>query len=174
MAQTNSPKPDVLKHTTASSSTTSFTPEMRDRQARGKNPYDSDSDDSDWVTGQGTGTGIGDGNGSTGSALGNAGPQRVGARKRDEPFIVYDRRRMAAQILDSPELLMMAAVRDNESIPATRLKYTRVLCGVEEQSTTSTRTGAARPSTAEIQRRRSNLEQGQGQRSVSVKGGEIS
>ncbi|KAI0536283.1 hypothetical protein GGR58DRAFT_400768 [Xylaria digitata] len=149
---TNSPKPEGgSKHTTASSSTTSFTPEMRDRQARGKNPYDSDSDGSDWVTPQGAGTGDGNGNGNTG-------PQRVGPRKRDEPFAVYDRRRVAAQILDSPELLMMAAVRDDESIPATRLKYTRVLCGVEEPNT-----GAARSSTTEKQRKRPNLEQGKGE-----------
>ncbi|KAF2971431.1 hypothetical protein GQX73_g2105 [Xylaria multiplex] len=159
---TNSPKPEGgSKHTTASSSTTSFTPEMRDRQARGKNPYDSDSDGSDWITPQGAGTG--DGNGT-------AGPQRVGPRKRDEAFAVYDRRRVAAQILDSPELLMMAAVRDDESIPATRLKYTRVLCGVEEPNT---RTGGARSSTTEKQRKRPNPEQGQGQSGASGKEGEI-
>ncbi|RWA06057.1 hypothetical protein EKO27_g9055 [Xylaria grammica] len=70
---------------------------------------------------------------------------------------------------------MMAAVRDDESIPATRLKYTRVLCGVEEPNTTSTRPAAARALTAEQQRKRSNLEQGKGQeqRGASGKGGEI-
>lgn len=33
--------------------------------------------------------------------------------KRGERFVLQARRRMAAQILDSPELLMMAALRDD-------------------------------------------------------------
>ncbi|KAI1825776.1 hypothetical protein F4861DRAFT_165763 [Xylaria intraflava] len=113
-----------------------FTPEMRDRQARGRDPYDSNSDDGDWVTEH---AGIGSGAATSNSAgysttLGGTLPPRVCAPKKDEPFAAYDRRRMAAQILDSPELLMMAAVRDDKSIPATRLKYTRLLCGLEEPS----------------------------------------
>ncbi|KAI0913578.1 hypothetical protein F4824DRAFT_79681 [Ustulina deusta] len=159
----NSPKPDSLTHTTApSSATTTFTPEMRDRQARGKNPYHSDSEDSDWVPAQesrsGDGGGAaGSGNGH-GSSRGNAGPSRARFHKRDESFAVHDRRRVAAQILNSPELLMMAAIRDDESIPATRLKYTRVLCGIGEPSTAPTRAGTAHPSTAAKQRKRSSPE----------------
>ncbi|KAI0013212.1 hypothetical protein F4779DRAFT_441780 [Xylariaceae sp. FL0662B] len=87
-----------------------FTPEMRDRQARGKDPYES-SDSSDW----------------TGGPLG----YRAGGGK-DEPFSILERRRVAAQVLDSPELLMMAAQRDNQSMPATRLRYQRMLCGISE------------------------------------------
>ncbi|KAI1422094.1 hypothetical protein F5Y12DRAFT_650887 [Xylaria sp. FL1777] len=178
-SHSNSPKPEGSKHTAASSDTATFTPEMRDRQARGKNPYHSDSEDSDWAPGQGSrsGDGSGDGSGDSGggggtsgnaSSQGNAGPPRVGAPKRDEAFAVYDRRRVASQILNSSELLMMAALRDDQSIPATRLKYTRVLCGVEEQSATSTRPGATRPSPslAEKQNKRSNHGHGQGQRSA--------
>ncbi|KAI0124483.1 hypothetical protein F4776DRAFT_204100 [Hypoxylon sp. NC0597] len=88
-----------------------FTAEMRDRQARGKDPYESSDGSSDWAS-EGT-------------------KYRAGGGK-DESFAVLERRRIAAQVLDSPELLMMAAQRDNESIPATRLRYTRMLCGFEE------------------------------------------
>ncbi|GAP87860.1 hypothetical protein SAMD00023353_1601500 [Rosellinia necatrix] len=117
----DSPKPGGSKHGSASSSktaataTTDFTPEMRDRQARGKNPYNSDSDDSD-----------------ASPAQGDQGPRRIDAPKKDEPFAAGDRRRLAAQVLNSHELLMMAALRDDQSIPATRLKYTRMLCGLED------------------------------------------
>ncbi|KAI1432366.1 hypothetical protein GGR50DRAFT_602336 [Xylaria sp. CBS 124048] len=103
-----------------------FTSEMRDRQARGRDPYDSGSDDGDWVIEQidpktangsnGSGTGYS-------NAMGGNLPPRIHSLKSDEPYAVYKRRRLAAQILDSPELLLMAALRDNESVPYTRLKY---------------------------------------------------
>ncbi|KAI1083735.1 hypothetical protein F5B20DRAFT_347992 [Whalleya microplaca] len=149
-----------------------FTPEMRDRQARGKDPYES-SDSSDWT----------------------GGPLRYQAGGgKDEPFSILERRRIAAQVLDSPELLMMAAQRDNQvsssfilsspfpslsstpppflapthsltsplppnpsitspdqtkphltkapqpqSIPATRLRYQRMLCGFAEPPPAPTR-----------------------------------
>ncbi|KAI0799906.1 hypothetical protein GGR55DRAFT_472333 [Xylaria sp. FL0064] len=142
-SHSNSPEPGGLKHSAATAST-SFTPEMRDRQARGKNPYHSDSEDSDWAPGPGNGSG-GEGSGSS-SAQSNIGPARAGEKKPDdEPFAVYDRRRVASQILNNPELLVMAAVRDEQSIPATRLKYTRILCGVGEPSSGS-RAKTTRPS----------------------------
>ncbi|KAM0815076.1 hypothetical protein AB5N19_00869 [Seiridium cardinale] len=85
-----------------------FTAEMRDRQARGKDPYQDSKDSSD--------------------------PSNWAARRRSkkEPFVVEEKRHQAAQILDNPELLMMNAQRENDSLPATRLRYTRMLCGVEE------------------------------------------
>ncbi|KAI8964776.1 hypothetical protein F5Y11DRAFT_70217 [Daldinia sp. FL1419] len=89
-----------------------FTVEMRDRQARGKDPYESSDASSDWTPEENR-------------------KYRAGAGK-DEPFAILERRRLATQVLDNPELLMMAAQRDNESIPATRLRYTRMLCGFEE------------------------------------------
>ncbi|KAI1198545.1 hypothetical protein F5X97DRAFT_323254 [Nemania serpens] len=118
----------------SSSSTTDFTPQMRDRQARGKDPYDSGSEDGDWPEPHGaSGSGGNGGGGGTVPGEGSApGPQRVGTPKRSERFALQDRRRMAAQVLDSPELLIMAALRDDLSYPATRLKYTRILCGLEE------------------------------------------
>ncbi|KAI1747858.1 hypothetical protein F4782DRAFT_396717 [Xylaria castorea] len=148
-------------HGTASSD---FTSEMRDRQARGKNPYNVDSDSSDWG---GPGQ-VDDSLDGDSSSAADVRPQRVGAPKSKERFAIHDRRRMAAQILNSTELLMMAAVGDDESIPATRLKYSRILCGLEGPGDGgSARAGAgaaaaaaARPSTADKQRKRSNLDQG--------------
>ncbi|KAI1447365.1 hypothetical protein F5Y02DRAFT_378970 [Annulohypoxylon stygium] len=92
-----------------------FTSEMRDRQARGKDPYESS-----------------EGSGGDYPSEGGKKYRKGGSRK--EAFSTVERRRMAAQILDSPELLMMAAQRDNESIPATRLRYMRMLCGFESSS----------------------------------------
>ncbi|KAI1480645.1 hypothetical protein K445DRAFT_23232 [Daldinia sp. EC12] len=104
----------VATTTTAAAAATDdeFTAEMRDRQARGKDPYESSDASSDWTP---------EGNRK----------YRAGGGK-DESFPMTERRRVASQVLDSPELLMMAAQRDNESIPATRLRYTRMLCGFEE------------------------------------------
>ncbi|KAI0885341.1 uncharacterized protein GGS22DRAFT_163466 [Annulohypoxylon maeteangense] len=103
----------------------SFTPEMRDRQARGKDPYDSSEGSSgDWPSESGKN-------------------YRKGGSSRNEAFSTVERRRMAAQILDSPELLMMAAQRDNDSIPATRLRYMRMLCGLEPFSKKPQRGGVS-------------------------------
>ncbi|KAI5928066.1 hypothetical protein F4810DRAFT_705958 [Camillea tinctor] len=109
----------------ATAETSPFTAEMRDRQARGRDPYNDSSDGSirgsDRVTDT---TGVGGGSGYRGSSDSGS--------SKDETFAVLERRRVASQILDSPELLMMAAQRDDETIPATRLRYTRMLCGLEE------------------------------------------
>ncbi|KAI0466351.1 hypothetical protein F4859DRAFT_305891 [Xylaria cf. heliscus] len=163
-----SPVAGSSKHATASSA---FTSEMRDRQARGKNPYNDDSDDSDWGLDQG-----GSSRDGGSSSAGNIGPPRVGAPKSKERFAINDRRRMAAQVLNSTELLMMAAVRDDQSIPATRLKYMRILCGFEGSADSSTRArvgagigaGAGTSTTTDNkQRKRPNLDQGQTHRSAS-------
>ncbi|KAH6656888.1 hypothetical protein BKA67DRAFT_655193 [Truncatella angustata] len=67
-----------------------FTPEMRDRQARGKDPYQDLGDSSD--------------------ANNWAGRRRT----KEEPFSIVEQRRQAAEILDNPELLLTNAQRDNE------------------------------------------------------------
>ncbi|KAI1127567.1 hypothetical protein F5Y10DRAFT_242515 [Nemania abortiva] len=152
----------------AATATSNFTPEMRDRQARGKDPYSTDSEDDDLgpaqgsasASGSGSGSGKGgdDGGESSSSSPGDGEFQRTGERKANENFAVYDRRRTAAQILDSPELLMMAAMRDDLTIPAIRFKYTRVLCGLDEESNpipTTTRATPSRPSSADERGKRS-------------------
>ncbi|KAK7948180.1 uncharacterized protein PG986_009066 [Apiospora aurea] len=96
-----------------------FTPEMRDRQARGKDPYLDSGEDSE-------------------GASGDWGGRNRGSR--DESYAYMEQRRHAAQILDNPELLMTNAQREGDSvlsIPATRLRYTRMLCGVVEEAAPS-------------------------------------
>ncbi|KAH8160097.1 hypothetical protein CIB48_g8163 [Xylaria polymorpha] len=140
---------------------------MRDRQARGKNPYDGESDDSDFGSGQGGGNSsrdAGSGSSAAAAAATNVGPERTGAPNNKERFAIHERRRMAAQVLGSTELLMMAAVRDDESIPATRLKYSKILCGLEEGSGNGgahiNAWGAAATKTTDKQRKRLNVDKG--------------
>ncbi|CZT01945.1 uncharacterized protein RAG0_09321 [Rhynchosporium agropyri] len=92
-----------------------FTASMQDAQARDKDPYESSDDDSD------------DGRWKGGGRLDAFG---------EEPYEVVQRRRMAAVILDSPELLMMHSQARCDSIPATRHYFTKLLCGFEDQNDT--------------------------------------
>ncbi|KAF3025809.1 hypothetical protein E8E14_014637 [Neopestalotiopsis sp. 37M] len=91
-----------------------FTPEMRDRQARGKDPYED--------------------------------ANRPGGSRGPEPFEVLAKRRAAAQVLDSPELLVIEAQKGHDSIPATRLRYTRMLCGMDQPSQHGSSSSAAQSS----------------------------
>ncbi|RYP56789.1 hypothetical protein DL769_009856 [Monosporascus sp. CRB-8-3] len=99
-----------------------FTAEMRDRQARGKDPYETSDD--------GGGGGGGSDSGSSGGGGGSGGGRRHRSCGR-EPHRVLEKRRTAAQVLGTPELLIAASLRNGESIPATRLRYTRMLCNIE-------------------------------------------
>ncbi|CAI4217327.1 unnamed protein product [Parascedosporium putredinis] len=87
--------------------TAGFTDDMRDRQARGKDPYRVASDESE----------------------GEEVMRMPGEMSDRESFRVVEQRRMAAQILADPELLMMHALSRRDSIPGTRLHFTRILCG---------------------------------------------
>ncbi|KAI1102313.1 hypothetical protein F4804DRAFT_268559 [Jackrogersella minutella] len=107
-----------------------FTAEMRNRQARGKDPYESSDANSDFAS--------------------DSTRKYRAEMSRKEAFAVQERRRKASQILDSPELLMMAAQRDNESIPATRLKYTRMFCGFEEPPSTRKKSFRGGASTSRV------------------------
>ncbi|KAL2073578.1 hypothetical protein VTL71DRAFT_10904 [Oculimacula yallundae] len=84
-----------------------FTARMQDAQARNKDPYEDsggDSDEGAWRGGRFDGYG-------------------------DDSFEAKEKRRMAAVILDSPELLMMHSQARCDSIPATRYYFTKLLCG---------------------------------------------
>ncbi|KAF5137487.1 hypothetical protein E5D57_001265 [Metarhizium anisopliae] len=111
--------------TAAAAAGAECTPEMRDRQARGKDPYkDSDSDYDD-------------------------GPERrvrLGRGVKTEPFEDKERRGFALSVLDSPESLMMYALSagdvsisrecladGSQSVPGQRLRFTAMLCGFEER-----------------------------------------
>ncbi|KID91545.1 hypothetical protein MGU_01515 [Metarhizium guizhouense ARSEF 977] len=97
---------------TAAGAAAEYTPEMRDRQARGKDPHkDSESDYDD-------------------------GPERrvrLGRGVKTEPFEDKERRGFALSVLDSPESLMMYALSAGDSVPGQRLRFTAMLCGLEER-----------------------------------------
>ncbi|KAK4181129.1 hypothetical protein QBC36DRAFT_129398 [Triangularia setosa] len=100
-----------------------FTSVMRDRQARGKDPYHS-------------------GDGSEGSDLSDqesgATPSKLrlvgggGGRPEKEDFARTELRQKAIAFLDNPELLMMYAQSTGDSIPGARLHFMRILCGYDE------------------------------------------
>ncbi|KAK8077380.1 hypothetical protein PG996_003550 [Apiospora saccharicola] len=126
-----------------STSPDDFTPEMRDRQARGKDPYHDSGDDSE-------------------GASGDWGGRNRGSR--DESYAYIEQRRHAAQILDNPELLMTNAQREGDSIPATRLRYTRMLCGVVEEDAPST---SSKQSGDKKKKSKSSRHSSSGQKSAS-------
>ncbi|KAK1836182.1 hypothetical protein QBC39DRAFT_243103, partial [Podospora conica] len=96
-----------------------FTSSMRDRQARGKDPYrggdDSDDDYSD-----------GDDRPAK-MRLGTAGSRGL----EREDFNRLEKRQYAIAFLENPEMLMMYAQSTGDSIPGARLYFTRMLCGYE-------------------------------------------
>ncbi|KAK8006351.1 hypothetical protein PG991_012648 [Apiospora marii] len=147
-----------------STSADGFTPEMRDRQARGKDPYHDSGDDSE-------------------GASGDWGGRNRGSR--DESYAYIEQRRHAAQILDNPELLMTNAQREGDqwrqwpeglllllparlrsslSIPATRLRYTRMLCGVVEEAAPS---ASSKQSGDKKKKSKSSRHSSSGQKSAS-------
>ncbi|OAQ72968.1 hypothetical protein VFPPC_15227 [Pochonia chlamydosporia 170] len=78
---------------------------MRDRQARGKNPYkELETDDI-----------------------------RLGRGVKTEPFEDRERRGFALSVLDNPEQLMMYAQSMGDSVPGQRLRFMAMLCGFEEK-----------------------------------------
>ncbi|KAG0646219.1 hypothetical protein D0Z07_8264 [Hyphodiscus hymeniophilus] len=90
-----------------------FSPRRQDAQARNKDPYASDSSDSQ-----------AEASGKRFDAYGN------------DTYEQIQRRREAAIVLDSPELLMMHAQARNDSIPGTRYYFTKMLCGYLDENDT--------------------------------------
>ncbi|KAK7403563.1 hypothetical protein QQX98_010656 [Neonectria punicea] len=91
-----------------------FTPEMRDRQARGKDPY-------------------GKGEGTEDSDEGSDEPPIRPGRKPIvvETFAERERKGEAMSVLDSHETLMAHAQASDDSIPGQRLRFMRQLCGLD-------------------------------------------
>ncbi|KAI6761960.1 hypothetical protein HG531_002513 [Fusarium graminearum] len=103
---------------------------MRDRQARGKNPYVEESDASD------------------------AEPMRLGGYHIAESHMERERRGEAMFVLDNPEALMAHAQASGDSIAGQRLRFMRQLCGFDNDkyddastSSSSTRNTKRRPTT---------------------------
>ncbi|KAM5355669.1 hypothetical protein ACJ41O_002315 [Fusarium nematophilum] len=92
-----------------------WTPEMRDRQARGKNPYSKGdgSDDSD----------ISD----------PEAPMRLGAQETLESHNERERKGEAMYVLDNPEALMAHAQANGDSVTGQRLRFMRQLCGFDDK-----------------------------------------
>ncbi|KAL2015017.1 hypothetical protein VTK56DRAFT_6527 [Thermocarpiscus australiensis] len=109
---------------------TFFTPQMRDRQARGKDPYHAGdgSDDAD----------LGDGESGARVRL------RLGSgRVEQEDFSTLERRQKAIAFLDNPELLMMYAQSTGDSIPGARLHFMKMLCGYGDEEAEHASRGSA-------------------------------
>ncbi|KAL3421872.1 hypothetical protein PVAG01_06028 [Phlyctema vagabunda] len=89
--------------------TPKYTARQQDAQARNKDPWDEYSSDSS-----------------------DESPY-TRAHSHTDSYEMIQRRREAAIILDSPELLMMSAQARGDSIPATRLFFMKQLCGYEDK-----------------------------------------
>ncbi|KAK0747711.1 hypothetical protein B0T21DRAFT_278189 [Apiosordaria backusii] len=102
-----------------------FTSVMRDRQARGKDPYHSGdgSEGSDLSDRE---------SGATPSKLRLVGGGGGGGRPEKEDYARTELRQKAIAFLGSPELLMMYAQSTGDSIPGARLHFMRILCGYDE------------------------------------------
>ncbi|GAB1313147.1 hypothetical protein MFIFM68171_03357 [Madurella fahalii] len=115
-----------------------FTTQMRDRQARGKDPYHS-------------GDGSDDGDLSDRESRLRLGHSRV----EKEDFARAELRQKAIAFLDNPELLMMYALSTGKSIPGARLHWTKVLCGFdddEQQANASKHSTPSHPRQGDNQR----------------------
>ncbi|ETS06417.1 hypothetical protein M419DRAFT_4697 [Trichoderma reesei RUT C-30] len=86
---------------------TVVSPGMRDRQARGKNTHRKHEDD---VT------------------------DEDDFSYRSEPFEMRERRAYALAVLDRPEQLMMYANTTNDSVAGQRVRFTRMMCGFDDET----------------------------------------
>ncbi|OHE99176.1 hypothetical protein CORC01_05457 [Colletotrichum orchidophilum] len=126
----------------------SFTPVMRDRQARGKDPYsphdspsDSDIEFDGGAGGSPSRSGVGRlghlGPGGGAHHGGGSGGVLAGGGVGDGDSHEVRRRKLwAVAVLEDPEKLAMYACSRGDSIPGTRLHFTRMLCGFDEDATT--------------------------------------
>jgi len=104
-----------------------FTPLMKDRQARSKDPGrrnngsddDNDEDDEDLQPAAKKPA-------RTSSATGST------THAQNEAWELAEKRRTASVILGSSELLMMYALSRGDSVPGTRQHFTKILCGYED------------------------------------------
>ncbi|KAL0941076.1 uncharacterized protein CTRU02_203839 [Colletotrichum truncatum] len=139
---TSSSRPGAAPQSTATG--TGFTPTMRDRQARGKDPYsphdspsdsDMDFDAVDSPSARGNGVGRLGHLGSGGGGGGGGGAASSGVSGNDGDSFEERRQKLfAIEILDDPEKLAMYACSRGDSIPGTRLHFTRILCGLDQDA----------------------------------------
>ncbi|PSR90548.1 hypothetical protein BD289DRAFT_452334 [Coniella lustricola] len=92
-----------------------FTAGMRDRQARGKDPYLPET--------------------TLPAAIAHRTPSMARmppAKHPKEPFQRTERRDWAETVLDNPELLMMYAHSSGDTLPVTRLRFKKIMCGLDD------------------------------------------
>ncbi|PBP23740.1 hypothetical protein BUE80_DR005380 [Diplocarpon rosae] len=112
-----------------------FTASMQDKQARNKDTFESEDSSSEEAD------------------YGN------------DTYENIQKRRMAAVILDSPELLMMHSQARSDSIPGTRHYFTKILCGYEDdKKDTYPENGQMGKGKGERERERKRHASGQGMR----------
>ncbi|KAL2116848.1 hypothetical protein VTJ04DRAFT_9016 [Mycothermus thermophilus] len=132
-SQFNTPRRGFVAPSSSSAQPEVFTSQMRDQQARGRDPY-SDND------------GLGDVNLNDRSTL-----LRLGTgRAEKEDFSLAERRQQAITFLDNPELLEMHALSTGLSIAASRLHFMKQLCGYNDDEKPST--NSAHPSSPQSRR----------------------
>ncbi|PHH70472.1 hypothetical protein CDD82_7091 [Ophiocordyceps australis] len=98
-----------------------FTPAMRDRQARGKDPYKESSGSEEYEDEDDEGGGA--------MQLGNS-------LKSSDSFEQRERRAFALAVLDRPEMLAMYALTNNDTIPSQRQRFRAMLAGYDASSLT--------------------------------------
>ncbi|KAH8177989.1 hypothetical protein LIA77_03071 [Sarocladium implicatum] len=106
---------------------TTVTPSMRDRQARGRDPYsiatdhvgEDDDDEMGVIIEQG---------------------QRV--RKHHETWEQKEKTGFATRILSNPDLLLWHAQAKGDSVTGQRLRFTAMLCGYDEDHEVKGRSGS--------------------------------
>ncbi|PHH65133.1 hypothetical protein CDD81_3264 [Ophiocordyceps australis] len=105
-----------------SSTDAAFTPAMRDRQARGKDPYKESSGSEEYEDEYDEGGAM---------QLGNS-------LKSSDSFEQRERRAFALAVLDRPEMLAMYALTNNDTIPSQRQRFRAMLAGYDTSSPTPT------------------------------------
>ncbi|KAL6855184.1 hypothetical protein ACO1O0_006322 [Amphichorda felina] len=89
-----------------------FTPAMRDRQARGKDPYSHSRAGHDDVMQAHLG---------------------VGQGLPSETFEEREKKEFAMAVLDNPDMLLMHAQARGDSVAGQRLRFLRMMCPVEHE-----------------------------------------
>ncbi|KAL2290101.1 hypothetical protein FJTKL_00605 [Diaporthe vaccinii] len=122
-----------------------FTDEMRDLQARGKDPYAGDASDGSDLSPERL-----PGGGRMAPHHPHHHPQHhhhhhhhshhnhhhhraASSRQPKEPFTKTERRDWAETVLDNPELLMMYAQSSGATLPATRFRFKKIMCGLDDE-----------------------------------------
>ncbi|KIH94727.1 hypothetical protein SPBR_03821 [Sporothrix brasiliensis 5110] len=130
-----------------------FTDDMRELQARGKDPYELTRRNEPYYEDRLASLRAADRRPPGAGPVHHMSPNFVrppspGPQLRPEEapldnFAQLERRRHATTVLDSPELLMMYALSLNDSIPAVRMTFMHIMCGYDTDTMLSPSSVAA-------------------------------